>query len=187
MNLVLKVFYWMYSFSNIQLIILIVIAPLIWGVICEIVFEKTDLKMKTWRIFCGVLLGGFVFVVFYITIGMRSAGERDICLLPFYSLLHLSGGSFQSTLLNVLLFEPIGMLAPYAFAREMQKNIGKEIVSCILISVVIEMFQYIFQLGTTEIDDIIFNALGYVIGRMGVYGLLVLRSFGGENVDEHTK
>ena len=39
------------------------------------------------------------------------------------------------------------------------------ITSCIL-SVLIEIFQYLFNRGYAEIDDVIFNALGVVVGSV---------------------
>lgn len=176
MNLILKMFYWIYSFSNICLILLIVVGPIIWKIICKFVLEKWKLNPKIWRAFCTVLLLFLVFNILYVTIGMRNYDVRIVRLTPFYSIVGMSIGAIQSSLLNAVMFEPIGLLVPNVFGKEScgYDGVWKEIVVCILISVAIEMIQYIFQLGTVETDDVIFNTLGYVIGRGGTLGLATI-------------
>ena len=180
MNPILKLFYWIYSFSNIHLLLLIIITPAIWKIFCEFVLKKCKLSLKIWRILCTLLLLFCVFNIFYVTIGMRNSCERIVYLTPFYSIIGMSSGAVQSSLLNVVLFEPMGMLVPIVFDKESHgyDGVWKEIVLCILFSAVIEITQYVFRLGTVEIDDVIFNTLGYAIGRGGILGLtIVVRVF----------
>lgn len=172
MSFIRKMFYWIYSFSNMRLIFLIVVVPIIWQIICRLVLKKCKLSPKIWRAFCTVLLLFFAINIFYITIGMRTPGERIIYLTPFHSIGGMSSGAIQSSLLNVVMFEPVGLLAPNVLGKEpcRYKDIWKGVVLCILISASIETVQYIFRLGTVETDDVIFNTMGYVIGRGSAIG-----------------
>lgn len=63
---------------------------------------------------------------------------------------------------NCIWFIPLGMLVPYLFQSKRKwwlvTGIG------MLVSTSIEILQYILCTGVTDIDDIIFNALGTLIG-----------------------
>lgn len=66
---------------------------------------------------------------------------------------------------NVLFFIPYGFLFP-------QKKLKSVLLISLLTSVFIEVAQYICNLGWCEIDDVISNILGAVIG-FGIYRLTV--------------
>ncbi len=58
---------------------------------------------------------------------------------------------------NILFFMPFGLLFPL-------KKWKTIMLSSFAFSVLIEIAQYIFQLGLCEIDDVICNTLGALIG-----------------------
>lgn len=60
---------------------------------------------------------------------------------------------------NIILFIPFGILLPLAFRIE-----GKTILLGCLVSCFIEAMQFAFAMGAADIDDIILNTLGAVIG-----------------------
>lgn len=69
---------------------------------------------------------------------------------------------------NVLLFIPFGILVPLTFYK-MRK--GRLVVlGAFGVSTLIETAQYVFQCGKTEVDDVILNCLGAMIG----YGVFVM-------------
>lgn len=68
-------------------------------------------------------------------------------------------------MLNVLLFVPIGFLAGFGLQGLTFKNI---LLLGGILSVFIELLQFIFKKGFCETDDVIHNVLGCLIG----YGLL---------------
>lgn len=60
--------------------------------------------------------------------------------------------------LNILFFMPYGLLFPW-------KGKWKQVfVAAFVLSVCIELFQLIFNLGWCEVDDVISNILGAMIG-----------------------
>ena len=75
---------------------------------------------------------------------------------------------YRSMLMNVLLFEPIGLTLPFALSYKFQKKAMITIGFGFLLSAVIEIIQYVFFLGRTEVDDVICNTLGCAIGT-GAY------------------
>lgn len=61
-------------------------------------------------------------------------------------------------LLNILFFIPYGLLFPW-------KDDWKRVfVTALVLSIFIELSQFIFNLGWCEVDDVISNTLGAMIG-----------------------
>ena len=61
-------------------------------------------------------------------------------------------------LLNILFFIPYGFLFPW------KDNWKRVFVTALVLSVFIELSQFIFNLGWCEVDDVISNTLGAMIG-----------------------
>ena len=61
-------------------------------------------------------------------------------------------------LLNILFFIPYGLLFPW------KDNWKRVLMTALVLSVFIELFQFIFNLGWCEVDDVISNTLGAMIG-----------------------
>ena len=61
-------------------------------------------------------------------------------------------------LLNILFFIPYGLLFPW------KDNWKRVFVTALVLSVFIELSQFIFKLGWCEVDDVISNTLGAMIG-----------------------
>ena len=70
---------------------------------------------------------------------------------------------------NILFFIPFGVLFPYPASIE-KKQLFQVICSAAVLSIAVEASQYIFSLGLCELDDVICNTLGAVVG----YGLICL-------------
>lgn len=64
---------------------------------------------------------------------------------------------------NVILFIPLGILIPFINPHYFRK-FSYSVLAAVILSTTIEATQYLFQLGTCDIDDIIANTLGAVIG-----------------------
>ena len=71
----------------------------------------------------------------------------------------------EQVLLNILLYIPFGYLIHYAFPKLKWWTI---VVSGFLMSGLTETIQLFFKLGLCEVDDLISNTLGTVIG-VGLY------------------
>ena len=122
-------------------------------------------------IYKRVLLLLYMLVVIYVTMFMRAQYQlRGINLRPFwsYALLYRTDIRWQ-IYMNVFLFIPFGFILRWNY------NLG--VVYAVLIGVIfsgiLETMQYIFGLGMCEVDDVIHNTLGTVIGY-GYYRLLCI-------------
>jgi glycopeptide antibiotics resistance protein len=63
---------------------------------------------------------------------------------------------------NIIFFMPFGFLLPLVYNKG--KTIGNSIILATLFSSSIEILQYILELGIFDIDDIILNVIGSIIG-----------------------
>ena len=126
-------------------------------------------REKFWQICSGVLSVLFVAVLLYITVASRSGAQRrDLVFRPLYSFYlarTVTREYYRSMLMNVFLFFPLGLMLPFALPER-----GHPVLCSLLIgiglSVCFEAIQYVFALGWTEIDDVIMNTLGVLIGGL---------------------
>lgn len=63
---------------------------------------------------------------------------------------------------NIAWFVPFGFLLPYLTGRP--RNLKRMLLYGLLVSFIIELSQFVFGTGVTEIDDLILNTLGAMLG-----------------------
>ena len=80
--------------------------------------------------------------------------------------------SFSNLFGNVLIFIPMGMLMP--MVHKASKNVFLMLVQALLFVLGIEVFQLFSAFGAFDVDDIILNCMGVLIGRL-IYQILILR------------
>jgi len=68
--------------------------------------------------------------------------------------------------LNVMLFVPMGYLLPYVFGWFRARARIRPVMACFFISVTTENMQLIFRRGLYDLDDLLSNTLGGLIGQM---------------------
>jgi glycopeptide antibiotics resistance protein len=69
---------------------------------------------------------------------------------------------FYNTFGVLLVFIPLGLLLPVVFVN--LRTLRNIIFTSVCVSILIEVLQYIALLGVFDIDDIILNTLGTVLG-----------------------
>lgn len=90
---------------------------------------------------------------------------RNINLIPFYYDNETSGHASE-VIKNVILFIPLGL-----YLRIMGLSWRKAIVIGAALSAVLEILQYIFGVGASDITDLITNTLGTAVG-VGIHASL---------------
>jgi len=70
---------------------------------------------------------------------------------------------------NILLFLPFGCLLPVVSKR--MRSFGAVVLAALLLSLFFELFQLFTHTGECDVDDLILNTLGAIIGY-GIYALL---------------
>ena len=95
---------------------------------------------------------------------------RSVNLIPFESIrnfIMVDNGIGGTRIIdmniwgNILMFIPAGI---YLILHNASKSITKNLFYIFLLSLFIEVVQYIFALGATDVDDIILNLAGGFIG-----------------------
>ena len=171
-------------------------------VLLWIASKVIDKKML--RKIAAVVFVIYIFVVLYITLlGRTGHQELHISLVPFWSYWVMLRGVFRalcqcdwrgvmqevkfigyptwsSLALNILLFVPLGMLTPIVI-----KSFGslkKNFIFAFLLSLSIEILQIITKKGWFDVDDVINNTLGTVIGFILYLGIIDVSR---ENINVH--
>jgi len=118
--------------------------------------------------YCAFLFNLLVFKFDLFQIGglrlKLSAKTGQPNFIPFKTILpYLLGGSgwFINLVGNIVLFAPIGFLFPYIYRKVTWQ---KSLVLAIASGLVIEVMEVLFHVGIFDIDDIILNGLGVMIG-----------------------
>lgn len=117
------------------------------------------LSKKKDYIFCS-LFGAYIAAVLWITLFSRIGDGYRRFLLPFHSYVEIWKGEWRPLLENIgniALFIPLGVALKCGGMKDVKK-------AGFLASLLIEILQFTFALGTFECDDLIHNTLGAVIG-----------------------
>lgn len=132
-------------------------------------------QKKPWcRPVIGILF--LVSIAAILTVTLMSRMEKAEAfvpsMIPFASYMEvLNGGNpeiLRSNIMNVLLFYPSGFLAVLLLPRKWHPVLTILLVCIVFagISMGIEYCQYAHALGQAEVDDVIHNTLGALIGGM---------------------
>ena len=110
--------------------------------------------------FC--LFMGYLFLVLCTTIFFREETfVKRYNINPLWSYSSLYNKQLAQIIMNVIMFIPIGFFAGGALKK---KHVSKAIEIGIVLSLFIEITQLITTRGVFNVDDIIHNTLGCVIG-----------------------
>lgn len=158
-----KLFTIIYAQPLYKIIISIILLVLLWG------YLGKKLKLKQWwKIFNFIVFVVVVGVILYMTVYSRTERTGGLILIPFRSFFEAKKQPelYRSMLMNVFLFVPIGLSLPFALS-ENKHPVVITVVMALVFSVSIEVIQFIFALGVCEMDDVIMNTLGAMIGTLG--------------------
>lgn len=133
------------------------------------------MSKKKKHIIAIVLFYGYVIVVLWITIFSRNSPTgKNMLMHPFWEYVaffrDVSWHTAHDIVMNMLLFVPYGFLFPCAYIKYNKYTV----LSAVILSVLIEVSQLLFQLGWAEIDDIVNNAVGAFIGYK-VFGRIITK------------
>lgn len=102
----------------------------------------------------------YMAVVVYMTLLNRDMSSRRVVMKPFWSYQFLLSDAYlrREILNNIILFIPLGTI----FSQI--RNQWSTVLVPVLILIGIEILQYITLRGLLEIDDVISNSLGALVG-----------------------
>ena len=131
------------------------------------VFDRERAKRRWgWMVLLTLYLNAM-----YIVIGVP--GVQYICWDPTLNLIpfqDFSARNMEGMVLNAIMFAPLGFLLPAYFER--YRHWGRTLAAGFLTSLTVELIQ-LFTFRATDVDDLIMNTLGTLVGFL--LAKLVLR------------
>lgn len=169
-----KIVLYVYSGNLLFLCLFSIVFVYIWCFVGNII-----VKRHIWWIYVNrILLIFAMYVIMYITLLSREPGTSStIVFTPFYSFAaaRQCPELYREMFMNVLLFMPLGIFLPFS-TRQWETRWRNTIINyCVMIlliilfSALIEYFQFITGCGNAEVDDIMCNTIGGIIGLLGYY------------------
>ncbi|QNU65697.1 VanZ family protein [Ruminiclostridium herbifermentans] len=129
-------------------------------------------NIKYIKIIFAVLFTAYLLLLAYLTLASQYYGREvehsSINIIPLRTIIEYSTSGYNvkaittNLLGNIAAFMPMGFLLPIVFSKlnRMRKVIYVSFISALLI----ELMQYILRVGASDIDDVILNILGAVLG-----------------------
>ncbi len=89
--------------------------------------------------------------------------------MRFYRYRHILGNKafFINVFGNVIAFMPMGFLQP--FLSDKQLRGGLIVLNCFIVSLLVETIQLVFKIGCFDVDDLLLNTLGGLLGVILYY------------------
>lgn len=153
--------------------------PLVYYAIAPFIFLTIYFLLKRCKQSNRVIVASvisYLFLVLSITVLNRKAGNTyQYSLTPFWSYQAIAQGGVRgitlkkSVLFNLLLLIPVGALLPTVFENRKWRTV----LIGLGFSCLVELLQLITKRGLCELDDIIHNTLGCIIGY-GIYNAVRL-------------
>lgn len=157
-----------------------VILPVLFSVfIISIILRQRQIRPAGFSIVGKVILAGlltgYLILYTYLTLSYRSPSTQPKLNLNLFwsyrAAFRIDNSTFRirrpylarQILLNILVMIPAGLLLPLAYRRQHHPYL-LTLLTGFALSVLIEALQYFMRLGLCELDDILNNTLGCLIG-----------------------
>lgn len=161
-----RLFWWVYQLPPVSMIGILLTYTLMF-----LRLNRRLQKRLWWRAGIIALLSLWVFAALWTTIlNRRSGTDIALLLVPFHSYREFLDTAnleiLRSSFMNVALFYPAGLLLAALLPK--QRRAAVTIAVLAVFSLSIELVQYFQLLGRAEIDDVIHNTLGAVLGAASI-------------------
>lgn len=107
--------------------------------------------------------------------GLQSANLELFKTIKMYIRYYERLNSFENLFGNILIFIPYGMLYPLAFEERKKRMLF--LPRTLLFIFGIEVFQMISAFGKFDVDDILLNCMGTVIGMIFMIAILKVKCY----------
>ncbi|MBQ6407759.1 MAG: VanZ family protein [Butyrivibrio sp.] len=163
----------MIKISYMQMYIFITIVWILVRAAIAIAFKNFSVKRELQMLLvyiCLVVIARFVYFPLHhvdgkigsLTIGYTAKQADMISLIPFYFLFDRYDGWLTNIIGNIAMFIPVGIVWPICFRK--LDSIKKTVFAGMVFTLSIELTQLLCPERHTDIDDLILNSSGVVIG-----------------------
>lgn len=161
-----KLFHWFYCLDLLDAVLVLAAGTLLFCVLRTVLAHR-----HWWRWLMTGMLLALIAAVFFTTIGNRTVGSTvQHAWIPFHSYREVvqSGNReiYRSNLMNVALFYPAGLLTASLLPERWRRwcRCALTVLLLTAVSAGIEFAQFRLALGRCEIDDVIHNTVGALLG-----------------------
>ena len=148
--------------------------------VIAIIFKKFSAKRELQMLLVYICLVVIARIVYFplhhvdgkigtLTIGFTEAQSDMISFIPFYFLFDRYDGWLLNIIGNIAMFIPVGIVWPICFRK--LDNIKKTVFAGVGLVLLIELTQLICPERHTDIDDLILNTSGVVIGACIIFAI----------------
>ena len=128
------------------------------------------LKNKIAKLFLWCFFAAYILLILKLTILRNGADIQVLNLFPFRALIKIFRSNDICYFLylflgNIVCFMPFGFILPLLIPNISMKKV---IFFTFLFSIFIEVSQYTLMVGYTELDDILLNTLGGLLGYLSL-------------------
>lgn len=130
--------------------------------------------MKSKKVTAGLFAYYLVVLVWIIIFKLQFSLEnlpqiRNINVIPFGQSVIVNGKlEFSEIINNIIVFIPFGLFIHILWE---QKSLAKQMLPIIGTSLLLEVIQFLFSIGATDITDIITNSSGGIAGIMTAFAI----------------
>ena len=150
--------------------ILILMAVATW---CFLRLRQQFRDRLPWKILHGAAFLAFTAVILYLTVTTReSASGSGLFLVPFHSYREVMAGGnpeiLRSNFMNAVLFYPSGLLMAALLPQRWPRwcRVLPVLLLFAGVSAGVEYIQFTRGMGMAEIDDVLHNSLGALLGSL---------------------
>lgn len=141
---------------------------MIFGATCIVLWGVLGLASRYspwWKRLNALMAICITGAIVFVTLLARNPGTHEVIIRPFNWLIEARRQKevYRSTLMNVMLFLPLGLSLPNLLHR---RPVLKTVLFGLCLSAAVEGCQYWFALGRCEVDDLIMNTLGTFLGAL---------------------
>ena len=175
----------MFEITYKELLIFITLAWIVTRAVCGIRNKKADWKHEAKLLtvyICLVVIARFVYFPLHLVEGRIASLIMDIDkifplwinLIPIVHLFDVYDGWLINIIGNVTMFIPVGLVWPFCFQK--LDTLGKTVLAGAGFSLFIEITQLPFFDRCSDVDDLILNTTGILIGALIYFGIKLLKN-----------
>lgn len=160
--------------------VLVVTVVAVWGVLIGYFRER-----RAFRVLCAVGASLTAIGILCITVLFRTEQDSALILQPFAVFAHAAQyhDVYNQMVLNIILFVPLGLTLPTALPRKCKHPLVVTVACGVGLSVLAEYGQWALSRGYSEVDDVMLNTLGAVIGLLSYAVAAQLRKADNSNTN----
>ena len=174
----------MFQISYWQVYLLITAAWILVRAVCMIRDHRIDLahEAKLLMVYvCLVVIARIVYFPWHhvngrigqLTFNVHRLLPPNVNLIPLIHLGNVYDGWEMNIIGNVLMFVPVGIVWPACFHK--LNNVAKTVLAGALLSVLIEISQLLFYKRCSDVDDVLLNITGVLIGAIAFFLIRKIR------------